>query len=261
MFLFHAVTHPLCLRALSVWAVVWSIDLTCWERLCFTSWWRLLLELRLYLLYLLLQRRPLLLLGQRRVRERLLRERGGGAVSLRQGGGAQRHGLHVQRWHQLHGRVRVHGLRLSGGSRLERLQEAVHLAEGRGFSTGGCRLFVVLEQGLGGLCREGAQDAVWRGWGDTRTGDRLGKRQGKRRLELGWWGRGQGGERGRGRLRGLGGKRCCPVARSRWLLGQSIVDRYKAGREQSDGKSSEKQLSSLKRHSQKVTVPKTPLTM
>lgn len=122
----------------------------------------------LHLLYLLLQGHALLLLRRSRVHvwERLPHVRVARVVSLRQGRGGRRHSLRVHRLHQLGSDlrrrmcVRVYRLRLRSGSSLERLQEGVTLNEGWDFRTGGGRLLVVLQQGLGRLCREGTQNAM-----------------------------------------------------------------------------------------------------
>lgn len=124
-------------------------------------------------------------------REWLLQEGGGCAVSLQQRWGGRQHGLCVQRRRHLHRRVRVRVQRLvlRGESRVERLQERLHLAEGRGLGVGGRRLLVVLQQGLRRLCRKGPQDAVRRGRGNTGARDGLGEGERERGLQLrggGW---------------------------------------------------------------------------
>lgn len=87
-------------------------------------------------------------------------------MSLCQGGAGHGRGRRVRQSRRLGGvalRRQVRVRRLRGGPNLQRLQEAVNLAEGRSLRTGGRRLFVVLKQGLGRLCREGSQNAVRRG--------------------------------------------------------------------------------------------------
>lgn len=92
------------------------------------------------------------------------------AVSLCGGRGGHGHGLHVDRRQQLGGHLRggmcVHVERLQlrrrrhTGPGLQGLQQGVDLAEGLDLRAGGHRLLVVLQQGLGRLRRQGAQDGV-----------------------------------------------------------------------------------------------------
>lgn len=86
--------------------------------------------------------------------------------------------MHVERL-QLQLRRRLHT-----GPGLERLQQGVDLAEGLDLSAVGQRFFVILQQGLRRLRRQGAQDGVRRGRRATRVrvGHGLGVSEGKRRL-------------------------------------------------------------------------------
>lgn len=113
-------------------------------------------------------------------------------MSLCGGRGGHRNSLHVNRGQKLRGhlrgRMRVHverlqlRRRLHTGPGLERLQQGVDLAEGLDLSAVGQRFFVVLQQGLRRLRRQGAQDGVRRGRRATRVGHGLGVSEGKRRL-------------------------------------------------------------------------------
>lgn len=198
----------------------------------------------LELLDLLLQDGALQLLGRRRLGIRKQLGNVSRDVSLRLGGRCRRQALRVYRLQELGsglpGRVCVQRLQLRrhGGPGLQRLQQVMNLAERWRLGAVRHRLFVVLQQSLRRLSREGTQDAVRRRRRYAWAVDWLREAQGKCGLELrrgGGWRRRQGRQQGWRRLRRFGRKRRGAVARSGWLLGESVVEGCKHGRQRKRG--------------------------